>query len=275
MKASNMNIIENIYLKIKTLTPRQIIMIIILILSMIFLFNLFKSNKTGHIKDSVVKDNIKFINNFDYSNVSKVESQLEKEGFGKVVIPITKSNKKGKISKAKYKEIFSNSIIVGDSITEGLTSFGFLNADQVFFKVGGSISKGESQFNSAASVYPKMAFFTFGMNDMGNYRGDDKAFISDYKKLLDKFHKKSPKTKIFINSISTPSSKARNKNHSLKNYKKFNAALRKMCEELDIPYIDNNYILEENPDFYASDGIHVSPGYYNKWLNNMILKAGL
>lgn len=48
-----------------------------------------------------------------------------------------------------------------------------------------------------------------------------------------------------------------------------------MCEDLNLTYIDNSYIIEDHPDFYASDGIHVSSEYYPYWLNNMILKAGL
>jgi lysophospholipase L1-like esterase len=130
-------------------------------------------------------------------------------------------------------------------------------------------------FKSAAATYPRFAFFSFGMNDMGNYRGNAGSFIAKYEKLLKAFKKTSPKTRLFINGISTPSNDALGHNKSLKNYKKFNQALRKMCGDMNITYIDNSYILEENPKLYAGDGIHVNTGYYPLWLNNMILKAGL
>ena len=65
------------------------------------------------------------------------------------------------------------------------------------------------------------------------------------------------------------------KNSILTNYKSFNNALKAMCKELNLTYIDNSYIIEDHPDYYAGDGIHVVSDFYPLWMNNMILKAGL
>lgn len=263
-----MKSIKHIIYNLRYLTSKQIFAIIILIISLIFLFNLFRFNSSGDTKDAVVSDNIKHAKDFDYSTVEFVEAKLEREGDN-VQITSDESNK------AKYKTMMKKSVVIGDSITEGLKFYGFLSEDQVFCKIGASLIKSENDFKKAASLYPKAAFFSFGMNDMGNYKGDEKAFITKYKKLLKQFHKTSPKTKLYINSISIPNAEAQKNNTSLKNYKKFNKALRSMCKDMNITYIDNGYILEENPHLYASDGIHVNPGYYYMWLENMILKAGL
>jgi hypothetical protein len=249
-----------------------IFLIIILVLAVVFLFNCFRHNSTADYSDKTVKGNLSAITTFNFSKVATIEDQVK-------ALDNTSSanvfNGRDSLTKAQYQKIFATSVVLGDSITEGLSAYGYLNSDQVFCKIGGSILSGDSMFESAAATYPRFAFFSFGMNDMGNYRGNSGNFIAKYKKLLKAFKKKSPSTRLFINSISMPSDKAMSKNKSLKNYREFNQALKKMCGDLHITYIDNTYILEENPKLYAADGIHVNTGYYPLWLNNMILKAGL
>ena len=113
------------------------------------------------------------------------------------------------------------------------------------------------------------------MNDMITYRGKTKPFIKEYSKFLDSFHKRSPDTVIFINSISRPDNGAQKRQPSLKNWKKYNEALKKLCEEKGYNYIDNTYILNNNKKLYQPDGIHVMPAYYPIWMNDMIAEAGL
>ena len=50
-------------------------------------------------------------------------------------------------------------------------------------------------------VNPQVVFLTFGANDILATKGDEKAYIEQYKALIEKIQKKLPETKIFINSI--------------------------------------------------------------------------
>ncbi len=249
---------------------KRVIIAIVLVIAVIFMFNLLRVNRSSKVKDSVVEKNISMISARDFGKVEDVEEEIEAAG-GSGGTGTVKSG----IATSKYRGIFDNCVVVGDSITEGLVSYDFLDEGQVVHKVGASIRNDETMFSTASAAHPKAAFFSFGMNDMGNYNGDEEAFVDRYRELLKGFSKASPKTEIYVNSISTPSASARKDNRSLKNYKKFNSVIRKMCSEEGYPYIDNNYILEEHPEYYAKDGIHVSPDYYEKWLGNMIIKAGL
>ncbi|NLD11724.1 MAG: hypothetical protein GX671_08255 [Clostridiales bacterium] len=260
--------------KFKNVKVRKylVFLAVLFILLIVFIFNLIHMNHNADYSDQTVRGNISTISSFNYSNVATVEDQVR-------ALDNTSNastyNGSDKLSKSQYQKIFNTSVVIGDSITEGLSDYGFLRKDQVFCKIGASIMNGDDLFGSAAGTYPKFAFFAFGMNDMGNYNGNANRFTSKYKELLRDFRKKSPDTRLFVNSISTPSESALKKNKSIKNYKKFNEALKSMCKDMHITYVDNTYILEEHKSFYAGDGIHVSPGYYNMWLNNMILKAGL
>ncbi|MFR7990357.1 MAG: GDSL-type esterase/lipase family protein [Anaerovoracaceae bacterium] len=244
----------------------------LLILVSLFFINFIRQNKAADYSSAKIKANVSAVATFDYSKVTTIEDQIKKlettEARG--TFDVTK-----RLTTAQYRKIFSTSVILGDSITEGLVDYGYLGSDQVFCKIGASIINGEDLFNSAAQTYPKLAFLSFGMNDMGNYNGNADSFIKKYKELIQSFKKISPDTVILINSISTPSKSAISASPILSNYKKFNAALQEMCKDMGLTYIDNSYIIEEHPDFYAGDGIHVSSDYYPYWMNNMILKAGL
>jgi hypothetical protein len=247
-------------------------MLLLLLFIVLFFMNFFRSNRSADYSNVQVQQDLTAISTFDYSNVSSVEAQIRnlerKEGR-------TTFNVNKPMEIAQYRKAFKSSVIVGDSITEGLSSYGYLTEDNVFCKIGASIISGDELFTEAAEACPSSAFFAFGMNDMGNYRGDAEAFVEKYKTLLKEFQRALPETKIFVNSISIPSEDAIEDKPILAKYKKFNRALKTMCKDMGITFIDNSYIIKEHPDYYAADGIHVSADYYPLWLNNMILKAGL
>ena len=240
------------------------------VLACLFCLNLFSFNFDAPYSDKTIKGNIKAVNNYDYSTVKKVENKL------KVLESADGGSLNGKAkSKVFYLKKFKDSVILGDSITEGLHVYGFLPDDIVLCSIGASLAGSGSLFKKAAKLVPDNAFFTFGMNDLITYRGKTKPFIKEYSRLLDRFHKKSPDTLIYINSISVPSKDAQKNQPSLKHYKEYNKALEKLCEDKGFVFIDNTYILKRSPNFYAPDGIHVVPDYYPLWMNDMITEAEL
>lgn len=265
-------------MRVKTQTRKShskrylIFLLVLLILVSLFFINFMKKNTSADYSSTTINANLSAISTFDYSKVTTVESKIKKleTTEAKGTFDVSK-----RLTKAQYRRIFGTSVILGDSITEGLVDYGYLGSDQVFCKIGASIISGDDLFSSAANTYPKFAFMSFGMNDMGNYTGHADLFTEKYTKLIKEFKKTSPDTRILINGITPPSQDAISGNPILSNYKKFNNALKKMCKDLNLTYIDNSYIIEDHPNYYAGDGIHVSTKFYPLWMNNMILKAGL
>lgn len=249
---------------------RIVVSALCVVFSCVFCFNLFSFNFDASYSDREIKKNIKAVESHDFSDVKTVESIIKSlEAKDKSTF-----NTKAK-SKVYYLKKFKNSVILGDSITEGLTVYGFLPDDIVLCSIGASLAGSSALFKRAAKLLPDNAFFTFGMNDMITYRGKVKPFIKEYKKHLNSFIKKSPDTGIYINSISIPSKDAQKSQPSLKHYKEYNDALRKMCEEEGYTFIDNTYILKRDKKLYAPDGIHVNIPYYPLWMNDMITEAEL
>ena len=260
--------------KMKSMKKQKInlISVLTLIFFIIFLFNLFSCNKNAEYDKKTINRSLAEIVTFDYSKVTTVESEIK---FLESTEAKTTFDASKPLTNAQYRQIFSGSIVLGDSITEGLPAYGYLPEDIVFCKIGASLLNGDELFQQAASTYPLRAFFAFGMNDILNYNGDTEPFIEQYTELLKDFQKTSPDTKIFINSISVPSEEAVKSKPALGKYMDFNKAIEKMCRDMDFVYIDNTSILKNHPDLYAGDGIHVNTEYYPMWINNMIMKAGM
>lgn len=170
---------------------------------------------------------------------------------------------------------FTGSVVVGDSITEGLTAYNILNQDKVVYKRGISIKNTESLLQTAIGLSPANVFLAFGMNDVESYKSDINSFIEAYKEKIEYIRQALPNTKIFVNSIQPATAAVIAKRPDFSRVPQYDEALKKMCEELSITYIDNQYILAEHPEFYAQDGIHVSSAYYPIWLENMAEKAGI
>lgn len=252
------------------LNARMVIGVIMLVFLVVFLFNLVRVDSKTDSSDKKVRNNIASVDRFQSASVTTIEKAIDKldaaaDSSGQNLANI----------KARYIKKFKNCVVVGDSLTEGLPLYGYLSSSQVFSKVGASVVSGEDLFTGAAATYPKCAFFAFGMNDMGNYSGNAKNFTAKYEELLKAFKKKSPDTKLYVCSISTPSADAIKGNSSIGNYRKFNKAIRAMCKKLNITYIDISYILKDDPDLYAGDGIHADTDYYPLWLDKMSTEARL
>ena len=245
-----------------------IVLIVLICVCGVFIFNLFRSNKKADYAASVVKENIATVSDFNYSTVADIEKKIEE-------MEASESGSGTQQTGPDYRKIFRGSVVLGDSITEGLSAYGYLGADQVFCAIGGSVMNSADMFAQAAATYPKNAFMSYGMNDLGMYNGDEDLFIEQYRSLIEDFMKTSPNTKIFVNSISKPSDSKIESGGYFYKWEDYNKAIKKMCKELDVEYIDNTSILKEHPEFYAGDGVHVSTSYYPIWLEDMMDKAGL
>ncbi len=248
---------------------RLLIALVVLLMVVIFLWHLIVSNAKADYDDGAVAKNLKSIERFDFSNVTTVEEEMD------ALKATEKSGTQKTSDKAAYQKAFRSSIVLGDSVTEGLSAYGYLPEDIVFSKIGASVANDSKLFTQAASTYPKNAFFAMGMNDMGNYKDNPSEFIKQYKSCLKEFQKTSPQTKMFVCSISHPSEAAIAKKSWLGSYDAFNQQIKAMCKDLKYTYIDVSSIFAKHPDFYEKDGIHASTAYYPYWLQMMANAADL
>lgn len=181
----------------------------------------------------------------------------------------------GKIDEAKMPMRFRRAVIAGDSIVEAITEYGLLDKSTVFAKIGLSVRDADEMIETLADAQPETVFLCFGLNDMELYLDNAKRFTEDYKKCLEKLQKRLPFAGIFVCSVPTVTPEAVKKTPAYAYRDAYNTALKTMCDEKNISFIDSSFLLRERPKLYDHDGIHPVRSYYPKWLTFLADMAGL
>ena len=175
-------------------------------------------------------------------------------------------------------EKFTDCLVMGDSITQGLYEDGVLDQANVQADRGAGVSAGDNEkladhIARAKEMKPSVLFLSYGMNDVGAQNGDADGFIKAYRPVIRDLKKSLPDTKIYVNSILPAAQTAIDQNSVYAEIPKFNQKLKELCEKEKITFIDNTDLVKQ--EYYAGDGIHMSTGYYKEWVNHMAEVAEL
>ena len=190
--------------------------------------------------------------------------------------------KDNKLSDAT-KKLFSDSVFLGDSRTEGLQLKTGLSSAKFITHRGLTVSTAMTQkviklkngeqgtiLDALKEGTYKKVFVMFGVNELGwPYTS---TFTTKYKELINEIKKIQPDAKIYVQSI-IPVTKAKSDSsqiYNLKNVKKFNKAIKAMTKELHLQYLNvqeavtktNTYL----PEDFATDGVHLTKTACFKWL---------
>jgi hypothetical protein len=171
-----------------------------------------------------------------------------------------------------YQKTFNKSLFVGDSMTEALYEYEFLDEKNVAARMGLSLWKAEHDadiMQKVREIKPKNIFIMFGNNDIEEKTKVEK-FLSDYKKLINKIKSKDKKAKIYIQSILPITTAAENKAPFVKNstLEKFNSALKSMAKKEHYYYLNIREVLNESKkDLHEQDGVHFKYEFYPLYLD--------
>lgn len=175
-------------------------------------------------------------------------------------------------------ERFANSLIIGDSVSQGLYEFGIIDQALVIAEKGAEVTRLDEtatlgMLQKAEAAKPQNLFLALGMNDVDAARGDATAFAASYGVLLDEIKSTMPDTKIYVNCVLPTQQKVIDENEWYGNIPAYNEKLKELCKEKDAVFIDNSGLVKE--EYYAEDGIHQSPEFYPGWVENMAEAAEL
>ncbi len=171
------------------------------------------------------------------------------------------------------KEIFTSSVVMGDSITAGFAEYDILNASSVVAEIGAGLEAAKEQVGKVKEINPQVVFLSYGMNDILSTQGDTDTFINHYKELIKGLQKEVPNAKIFVNSIFPVSKQEREREPAFEQLDIYNEALREMCDKQQIAYIDNTELVSDR--YYEEDGVHFKPDFYPVWAGRMAEVAAL
>lgn len=192
----------------------------------------------------------------------KSQVQEDLKGIRKVE-DLSKSN--------DYKEVFKEDLFFGDSITDSLSFYEFIDESNVVAKFGLTAKGAKDEVQNIVKINPKSIFIMFGMNDILTDE-DSNQFADDYAELIHIIKEKLPNTKIYVQSILSVDPKVKDKKPLLtnENIDNFNQALKGMAKNEKVEYLNIRTILEENEDLLEPDGIHVKYKFYELWLDYLI-----
>lgn len=235
-----------------------------------------KFQANHHMAEGVAK-----LEEISHRDVAKVEQAIrdqqaaaESDSVGVITKEQPLSAKQTDETKGDMKSRFSTSVVMGDSITKALEDYNLLNGTSVVAKNGINLKHVEPELEQAVALNPEHIFLSYGMNDLEYLWGDPEKFESLYEQVIQTLREQLPDTKIYINSVLPIQQKAIEKKPLYGNVDAYNEALKDLCGRLDVTFIDNGFLMEQE-DIYQEDGIHPRVPYYSQWLEHMAEKAGL
>ena len=171
------------------------------------------------------------------------------------------------------KEKFASSVVMGDSITEGFSEYDVLNASSVVSKIGVHLNELDEQVQQVKELDPQVIFLAYGMNDVISTAGDTDQFLEEYETLVDQLREEVPNAHIYVNSIFPVTDSAVKKEPELAQISEYNTALKGMCDEMQVGFIDNTELVEDQ--YYEEDGVHFRAEFYPIWAERMAEVAAL
>lgn len=177
------------------------------------------------------------------------------------------------------KEYFSSSLFIGDSISTGLSLYGFLDQDNVFAQQGLAPSTaldaeidGVTLSDKIAAFKPKKIFVMLGTNSVGY--ADNETLAASMNELVEKISGLT-KAKIYVISIPpiTPEAEQSDENElTKKDIDDYNAKLKTAVSGSGASFIDLNSVLSNSDgyfdaDYAEMDGIHFMGTTYEVMLS--------
>lgn len=175
-------------------------------------------------------------------------------------------------SNYNYKEFFKNDVFLGDSISEELSFYEFLNDENVAAKKGVNIYKAKDEIDKVVQKNPKRIFILFGVNDMDGTL-TSQQFVGYYEQIIQNVKDKIPNCQIYVQSIFPvlPEVAKSRPYLSDEHVNEFNTALINMAKKDNIHYINVAAVLNENNrNLYEPDGIHFKSDFCSLWLNYIV-----
>jgi lysophospholipase L1-like esterase len=165
-----------------------------------------------------------------------------------------------------------NTVMLGNSLTErGLWAEYFPGRAVVNRGIGGDCVSGmTARIESITEGQPRAIFIMAGVNDLIFSKITPEHLLRQYERLLDIISKKSPRTRVHIQSL-LPLDEARNTQYFTDKNARialFNSLLRRLAAERGLDYIDVWSRMAHDgrlPDEYTVDGIHLNAAGYAVW----------
>lgn len=169
-------------------------------------------------------------------------------------------------------EAFDDYVFLGDSRVVGYNVFGFLPSERILAEAGDTINAITDRMDTVKNLSPKYIFISYGINDIGiGFWPTKEEYAAAFSEKLHALQQALPDAEIYVNSIIPARDDAAQIYTIWQGLPEYSEAVRQMCEKEGFAFIDNNALLEEYSDLYATDGVHMQSEFYRYWAENQLL----
>lgn len=169
-------------------------------------------------------------------------------------------------------EAFDDYVFLGDSRVVGFDVFGLLSPDRVLAEAGDTINSITERMDAVKALSPKYIFISYGINDIGiGFWPTKEEYAAAFEEKIHALQKELPDAEIYVNSIIPAREDAAQSYPIWEGLPEYSEAVRQMCEKEKIPFINNEKLVSEHGDLFASDGIHLQKDFYRYWAENQLL----
>lgn len=174
------------------------------------------------------------------------------------------------------KELFSNSLFVGDSITSGFSDYKIVNSNNVIASVGARMAVHlPENLETIVQYNPDILILHYGLNEMGTEQHHLDTFINKYRECLTALKSRLPYTRIIVLGLTPVLDNAIQAQGRFVRIPAYNAAMRQMCVEVGVGYEENAPLFNAHQDMYGKDGIHIKSAMYKLWIRQIVEEMGL
>ena len=162
---------------------------------------------------------------------------------------------------------------LAEKSSSGFTVYDVLDTSKVVAEKGMHLDQTGDLIRTAAELKPEVLFLALGLNDISGTDGDTDAFIEKYKAVLANVREQMPDAVLYINCVLPVSAQKEEEEPVYAKIPDYNTALKAMCDEEGITFIDNTEIVKD--EYYEQDGEHMKAEYYPIWAEHMAEVAGI
>ncbi len=241
--------------------PRYAILIVIsaVLILILAIIVIFLSRRAA--SDAALEPGRAYIRSLETADTSEIESQIR---------DIRREQMKTSMENGDLDvwQMLSDTVIFGDSRAEAFSEYEVMDSRHVVTTIGHSVKwflEDLDTYKSAlTSADPSSLVLVFGLNDVDKGM-DVEEYIDEVIDVITQFQELLPDTTIYLNSIIPCNQHAIDKQPYYADIPAWNETVKAYCEEHDIPYIDITDTVEEHPDLYENDGIHMQKDFLDYW----------
>jgi hypothetical protein len=167
----------------------------------------------------------------------------------------------------QYATLFSDSVFLGDSITEGLSYHDVLEEANVLAGAGKTAEFALEDIKELAQRKPKHVFIHLGSDDILWPTDNPQEYsLKHYAALIGAIKDKLPQATITLLSVTPVTAEAEEKDPRYRNIEAYNQGLRELADKKNVGFVDLAGTVTGNPELYDADGIHFKAEFYPRML---------